>query len=404
MSIVDKNALELCLQIGGERFGKPVFPSLQFKLPKIIYKRHYSPLDGRAYHDYIFNLLSDGVRADFKTVDEFKYKKHGVLLSGGVDSSLLTWLLNNNDVKLDCYTNSFSGRDETDHAEFYADHLGLPIHIVPALAEDQAKIFKQSTEVFCPAPSLPHGYLMFEEMKKQGVDVAWSGLGLDELFGGYTIHKRYYNQSSLKFLPAILPFSSKWRRALTHLFGTEDARFKDWTMPFRNSKFVVDSSLNYNDIYSQYDNTMWMNIFDWNMDALIYNYVEQTRQIASYFGIQVMFPYLYQPLVSFGLSLSSEDAYNKKIIRKLMRKLEIPERICQRGEAWDKFGWGDPLHFLWANNEYRDAVITAMDYDSGILNRKWFDKHISNPKDWQKRVLIQMALFELMCERKEIKE
>jgi len=316
----------------------------------------------------------------------------------------LTRLLDDRSIDLSCYTNSF-GRNEADHAEFMANHLGLPFHVIPALAEDQVRIFKESSSVFLPAPSLPHVYLMFKEMKKRGIEVAWSGLGLDELFAGYTIHKRYYNRSSLSFLPAYFPFSSKWRRALTHLFGTDDARFKDWTMPFRNTKLVNDSTLNYNDIYSHYQDTLWTNIIDWNMDALIYNYIEHTRQIAAYFGIEVMFPYLYYPLISYGQVLSPEDAYNKKYIRRLMRKLKIPERICSRGENWDKMGWGDPINNLWAVDDYREVVTNSIErYDSGILNRKWYEKSIKKPKAWEKRIFIQMGLFELMCERKGVKE
>ena len=395
MTIVDKNALEICLQVGGERFGKRVFPSLQVDFPVKSAYVHRKP-------DYLYNILVDSIKDSLQQSDPAKNKKHGSLLSGGVDSSLLTWLLNDHEINLECYTNSFV-RDESEHAEFFVDYLKLPFHLISALAEDQAKIFKKSTSVFLPLPALPHVYMMFDAMKKRGVEIAWSGLGVDELFGGYTIHKRYYNQSSLSFLPAWFSFSSKWRRALTHLFGTEDARFKDWTMPFRKTKFVKNSSVNYNDIYPSIHGTLWSQIFDWNMDALIHNYVEHTRQIAAYFGIQVMFPFLYRPLVAYGYSLEPEQAYNKKYIRRLMRKMGIPERICSRGEKWDKMGWGDTMNNLWSSDDYRNVVIKSVEsYDSGFLNRKWYEKNINKPQAWQKRIFIQMALFELMCKQKGI--
>jgi len=79
MSIVDKNALELCLQIGGERFGKRVFPDLQFDLPPINYD--YTPRKP----DFLFNIITDAISDSLQACDPDSRKKHGSLLSGGVD-------------------------------------------------------------------------------------------------------------------------------------------------------------------------------------------------------------------------------------------------------------------------------------------------------------------------------
>ena len=72
MSMVDKNALELCLQIGGERLGKTVFPFFRFDLPKISYNKRIFP--NFAKHD-VFTLLTDGVQHDLNIVDPYRYKK-----------------------------------------------------------------------------------------------------------------------------------------------------------------------------------------------------------------------------------------------------------------------------------------------------------------------------------------
>ena len=119
----------------------------------------------------------------------------GTFLSGGIDSSLITALLQNqSSKKVKTYTIGFEEDNyneahfskeianylDTDHTEFFLTSKDA-LKIIPELS----KIF---SEPFADSSQLPT-YLVCNEVRKSGLNVALSGDGGDELFGGYN---RYF--------------------------------------------------------------------------------------------------------------------------------------------------------------------------------------------------------------------
>ena len=135
-------------------------------------------------------VLSDSVLAH--SVGDSK--KVAIMLSGGLDSSLLAQLLCEQGsveviaITIDYHDSEFSGpRGEASTAARIASDLGIPHHIVylnkDKFADDMDSIF---TDMDQPSVDGINVWYAAREAKKLGIKVMFSGVGADELFFGYS--------------------------------------------------------------------------------------------------------------------------------------------------------------------------------------------------------------------------
>jgi len=124
----------------------------------------------------------------------------GAFLSGGIDSSLITALLQvSSSQPVRSFTIGFpdagggeAGFDEAPYARAVAAHLGTD-HTEVALTAADAQALIPSlprlySEPFADSSQLPT-HLVCREARRSGLTVALSGDGGDELFGGYNRHR-----------------------------------------------------------------------------------------------------------------------------------------------------------------------------------------------------------------------
>lgn len=118
----------------------------------------------------------------------------GVLLSGGVDSSLITAMAARSGRRVKTFTVRFPGSgklDETPHARLIAEHFGTE-HIELSAAPETATLLpvlaRQYDEPVNDSSMIP-SYLVSREIR-QHCTVALGGDGGDELFGGYSHYNR----------------------------------------------------------------------------------------------------------------------------------------------------------------------------------------------------------------------
>lgn len=143
----------------------------------------------------------------------------GTFLSGGVDSSIVTWCLSKNlDQKINTFSIGFEKKafDETDRSQTIAKLINSNHHefIVGEkdFAENLDEILLNFDEPFADSSALPS--FLVAHKTSQHVKVALTGDGGDEVFGGYNkyligkINQRYTGLISQKSHARLLKFSN----------------------------------------------------------------------------------------------------------------------------------------------------------------------------------------------------
>lgn len=139
--------------------------------------------------DELDELLSDSVRRQL--VADVPV---GILLSGGVDSGLITALAAKTSTKVNTYTIRFPGYnkfDETEHARLISNHFGTHHTelVADPISPDIIKLLiRQFDEPMVDSSMIPT--YMVSRLIREHCKVALGGDGGDELFGGYTHYSR----------------------------------------------------------------------------------------------------------------------------------------------------------------------------------------------------------------------
>jgi asparagine synthase (glutamine-hydrolysing) len=159
------------------------------------------PIDEAGLLDELEALLEDAVRSQM--VADVPV---GVLLSGGVDSSLITAMAVRSSSQVQTFTIGFPGHgklDETEHARFVARHFGTrhtELMAEPATADLLPRLARQFDEPMVDSSMIPT--FLVSQLVRQHCTVALGGDGGDELFGGYHHHSRLiWRQKKLESIP-----------------------------------------------------------------------------------------------------------------------------------------------------------------------------------------------------------
>ncbi|WP_297510906.1 asparagine synthase (glutamine-hydrolyzing) [Thermococcus sp.] len=208
-------------------------------------------------------------------------RKTGVLFSGGLDSTIVAFLASrHSDVVL--YTAGTEGSHDVEWAGRVADHLGLPLRVetfdLELLREELPRIAFAIEE---PNPmnlaiAVPL-YFATRLAGNDGVKVILTGQGADELFGGYA-----------KYLE------------------------RPWLM--------------------------WEDLL-----TLAERNLARDDKVAMLNGVEGRYPFLSLPVVRLALNVPPELKLSngrKLILRKLARKLGLPEWIAERPKKAAQYGSG----------------------------------------------------------------
>src|SRR6267143_1069245 len=181
---------------------RPLAPAFEVSPSRLCPKPQWRPVvrdDGSAMQE-LRSVLSRAVARQL-TADV----PVGVLLSGGVDSSILTALTAQliGPEKTMTFTLGYPGMgpdyDEIDHARRVAKHLGVQHYVHEASQTDLIRDIEQLVwhydEPFADAASL--NVFLLSRMIRSRVTVALAGEGSDELFGGY---RRYQSEKTIRAL------------------------------------------------------------------------------------------------------------------------------------------------------------------------------------------------------------
>ncbi len=128
-------------------------------------------------------------------------QKIGVLFSGGIDSTIIAFILQKLDIPFTCYVAGLDGQTESDDvlvAKQIAEQLEFPLKVCTCTLDETQILLKEVTTIIESSNVIKVGvalpfYLCAKQAKKDGVKVLFSGLGSEEIFAGYQRHAQSTN-------------------------------------------------------------------------------------------------------------------------------------------------------------------------------------------------------------------
>ncbi|MFG1812647.1 asparagine synthase (glutamine-hydrolyzing) [Kribbella sp. NPDC049174] len=183
--------------------------------------------DGSSRHETYWRVTevateaAAGPPADLRTVIEESVAAHLVadvgvstFLSGGLDSSLVTVLAKRLDPGIDSYTITFRAQDQkleampddAIYARKVAQQFGIDLHEIE-IAPDVVELLPRIVDILDEPigdPAAINTLLMCDAARDAGVKVLLSGMGADELFGGYRKHLACVMGAQYQRLPGVL--------------------------------------------------------------------------------------------------------------------------------------------------------------------------------------------------------
>ncbi|TCC05622.1 asparagine synthase (glutamine-hydrolyzing) [Kribbella soli] len=183
--------------------------------------------DGSSRHETYWRVTdvateaAAGPRADLRQVIEESVAAHMVadvpvstFLSGGLDSSLVTVLAKQMDPGVDSYTITFRAEDQrleampddAIYARKVAQQFGIDLHEIE-IAPDVVELLPRIVDILDEPigdPAAINTLLMCDTARDAGVKVLLSGMGADELFGGYRKHLACVMGAQYQRIPGVL--------------------------------------------------------------------------------------------------------------------------------------------------------------------------------------------------------
>ncbi|VAW50387.1 Asparagine synthetase [glutamine-hydrolyzing] [hydrothermal vent metagenome] len=321
----------------------------------------------------------------------------GVLLSGGIDSSLLVGLLAEAGQKnLKTFSVGFEDAPEEKGNEFeYSDavaqmfeteHHQLMVpnnQVLPRLPEAFANMaepmFGQDAVAF---------YLLSEVVSKE-VKVVQSGQGADEVFGGYFWYPRMHH--SLK--KGINRFSDEY-------FDRDHAEYLETV----NARFHTDdvTSQIMQDLLDEVEADEYLDrVLATDVTTLIVDDpVKRVDNMTMAWGLEARVPFLDTQLIELAAAMPPEMKLpngGKHVLKELSRGF-LPDSVVNRSKAYFpmpalKYVRGEFLEFM------KEILLSDGAKQRGLYNGAYVEKLLSKPEDYLTRLqgskLWHLAALEL---------
>tara|TARA_A100001015_G_scaffold316939_1_gene432517 strand:+ start:923 stop:2782 length:1860 start_codon:yes stop_codon:yes gene_type:complete len=330
----------------------------------------------------------------------------GVLLSGGLDSSLITAMAAKNSNKIKTFNIGFPEYkkfDETDHARLVSKYFNTE-HFEINAGEIKPEILNnlsyQFDEPMADSSMIPT-YLISECIKKY-CTVALGGDGGDELFGGYPHYSRLiWLEQTFQMIPVklrkflskiiydVMPIGLKgrnWIKALSTDFNSESpfiAEFFNRKERVQFLPFLEDSRFNSDQVQKECFinennilDTLTRNDFRNYLPEDILVKVDRSSMLNS---LEIRAPFLDKNIVEFAFeSIPNKlkaTSNNKKIVLKNIAENFLPKEF----DFNRKQGFSVPLSEWINNGKFGDFFKEVLLDESSIFNKnaiiKLFDRN-----------------------------
>ena len=348
----------------------------------------------------------------------------GMLLSGGVDSSLIVAIASKYFDRLNTFTVVFphlKKYDESKHARLIAKHFNtnhVELNADDVEPEILYKLVKHYDEPMVDSSMIPTSLLCMEI--KKHCKVALGGDGADELFGGYSHYNRYNDISKLqKILPYPLrsslvnlilnltPENFKGRKTL-ELFGKNiknldfysanlfdhKTRKKLLSQNFQfeeinHEKKVISTDLIRSITYEDYSNYL-------SEDILVK--VDRASMAAS---LEIRSPFLDSEITKFAFLEVPTHRKDHKNQRKILPKMLAKKLLPKNFDYIRKQGFGFPVNELFRSGKWHDFLYNRVNSENNHFLDKAYCNHLIEQQALGKNLgeqLFAIALFLVWCE------
>lgn len=346
--------------------------------------------------------IHDALRQAVQKRNEISDVPVGVLLSGGLDSSLLVGLLAEAGVS-DLHTFSVGFEDHPDEkgSEFeYSDQ------VVERYATDHHKYLVPNAEVLQRLPEAVDAmaepmfgqdaiafYLLAEQVSKE-IKVVQSGQGADEVFGGYFWYPRMMAETA----------GTPVERFAKHYFDRDHDEFRQMVTPdFRGEDHT---SLKIAELLAEADADTFMDaVLRMDVTTLIVDDpVKRVDNMTMAWGLEARVPFLDQQLVELAARCPPELKLREggKYPLKAMARGLIPDAVIDRPKGYFpmpalKYVRGDFFHFM------RDILESRACRERGIYSSAYVNMLLASPEMHLTRLqgskLWHLALLEFWMQR-----
>jgi asparagine synthase (glutamine-hydrolysing) len=210
-------------------------------------------------------------------------------LSGGLDSSIVTVLAKRSHPDLDAYTITFRPEDhrleampdDALYARKVARQFGVRLHEIQ-IAPDVVETLPRMVDILDEPigdPAAINTLLMCEAARDAGVKVILSGMGADELFGGYRKHLACVVAGHYRRLPDVIRSTSAGvARALPVTLAGRGLRYARWAKRFLTFSELAEEAA-FRRSYTLYDPSELSALVNADLGGAVDGVVEEHRAI-----------------------------------------------------------------------------------------------------------------------------
>ena len=340
----------------------------------LIARRPAVALSAQEWNDAIHDALMQAVRKRLTIADV----PVGVLLSGGLDSSLLVALLaeaGQSDIRTFSigfedqpeergnefeFSDPVAARYSSDHQKFLIPNAEVLTRLPEAVGAMAEPMVGQDAVAF---------YLLSEQVSKS-VKVVQSGQGADEVFAGYF----WYGQMAQAEEPALQRFSSRYvDRDHAEFCETVAAKYRgeDHTAALLEEQLTSSEADTFMDAVLRFDVTT----------LVVDDPVKRVDNMTMAWGLEARVPFLDHHLVELAASCPVElklKHEGKGVLKEIARG-RIPDAVIDRPKGYFpmpalKFVRGDFYRFM------ADTLNSQRSRERGLFNRDYIDKLLSEPE------------------------
>ncbi|WP_341301631.1 asparagine synthase (glutamine-hydrolyzing) [Lysinibacillus sp. FSL H8-0500] len=346
----------------------------------------------------------------------------GVLLSGGIDSSAITAMMNkglkeNENLHIFSAVSDDKRFDESYFIDSVANHIQKPVHKVNLdFGPDEAMKLLDRVNWYNDEPvgsfsNVSH-YLLMEKAKELGITVILSGQGADEILCGYKKFLGFYLQQLVyqkKYAKAFQVYREfKKNKTVINQFNLKEAkrylpkRFKPKEINILGERVLKKYQPISVGIGKEYDvqKRQVLDVEKFSVPVI----TQYEDRMSMVFAREIRVPFLDYRLVERFISLPTEyklrNGWTKYIFRKSIEDV-LPKEVVWRK---DKQGFVNPQG-EWLKHELKDTVLKYFEKDNlmfkmGLVNhtalKLKYEKYCNQPVDkgeiWFKDIFAPLAL------------